>query len=354
MDNKLLDTIGAQFTEAMDAIDPNWKSRSFLVAFSGGADSLALLDLLRSHLDPGQILAACLDHGIREDSKEQTERALKLAFELDVEAISSRIDVPHLAHVRKLGLEEAGRVARYGFLEEIRAQRGLDYIVTGHQGSDVAETIIYKLSKGAGPGALAGIRAKGKGTLASFIRPLLSFSAQEIRKYLSLRGLTYLEDETNRDLKYGRNQVRHKVMKNLEGINPRYVEAFLRASTLAQGEEDLWEWRLAELMEQMVLARTHAAGSYFLLEEEKFLLLHLAEKRRLVGKLLRDVTIKGIINSPFSSLKGAELALGFIDLKKKGGLDLPGGRRIARRGVTLSIGPASRYLLASCQKGSAL
>ena len=124
-----------------------------LVALSGGADSTALLiilcalrPLLGCHVE-----AAHLDHGLRPESAEDALAAAVLCRDLGVPFHGGRADVAHLAQEYSCGVEEAGRRARYAFLEEARISSGADWTLTAHHVGDLAEDVLLRLARGAGP-----------------------------------------------------------------------------------------------------------------------------------------------------------------------------------------------------------
>ena len=232
-----------RFRGAMIALCPGFPEGRYLCAFSGGPDSLALLSLLRETLPQGGLLAAHLDHGLRPGSAEEAEEAAMMADRLGVDCLVEAKDVARLARERGKGLEEAGRFARYDYLSRVLRGWGGDFIVTAHQADDQAETIILKLARGGGPGALAGVPSVS----GQVVRPLLGFSKKELLDYLKARRLDYIEDHSNLDRRFRRNQVRRDILPHLAELNPAYLAALGRAADLASAEEDFWRSRLETL-----------------------------------------------------------------------------------------------------------
>lgn len=281
-------------------------------------------------------MAAHLDHGLRPGSAEEAEEAAMMARQLGVDCLVEARDVARLARERGKGLEEAGRAARYDFLARALSGWGGDYVATAHQADDQAETIILRLARGGGPGALAGIPpASGQ-----VVRPLLGFSKKELLAYLAAKGLRHLEDDSNSDRRFRRNQVRRDVLPRLEALNPAYLAAFGRAAELASAEEDFWRARL-EALEAALVAQDGDGG--FLMEAAGLCALTLAERRRLAGRVLRKVPVPTRAGGEPVSCKTVEDLLGVLAKPGGGGLDLPGGRRAEWRGRFLRVGPASRF-----------
>jgi tRNA(Ile)-lysidine synthase len=207
-----------------------------LVALSGGADSVALLHLLHG-LAPAfsfSLHAAHLDHGMRPESPRDADFVGKLCAELEISLTVERIDIPALAEGRRMGLEETGREARRDFLRRTAAEQGCRVIALGHHRGDQVETFLHRLIRGTALPGLAVMRPKS----GPFIRPLLPFSREQILKYLAGRGLTHIEDASNRDLAFTRNRIRHELIPLLQTFNPRVEEHLARLSGRIALEED--------------------------------------------------------------------------------------------------------------------
>jgi len=209
-----------------------------LVAVSGGPDSVALLAVLHE-LAPqlGITLGiAHLDHGIRGAAAAAGDAALvrDLAVRFGLACHLGAADAPQLATSRGISLEVAARQARYGFLRETAASGGYSCIATGHNLDDQAETVLLALIRGAGLGGLGGIRA----SVAGIVRPLIEVSRAEITDYLAAIGIGFRIDETNADLSYPRNRVRHRLLPLLEQqFNPSIRATLARSAAVVQDED---------------------------------------------------------------------------------------------------------------------
>lgn len=204
---------------------------------SGGADSVALLHTLWS-LAPSlelKLFAAHLNHGIRGASADADEEFVRGLCELyGVPLYRGRADVPSLARSQGQTLEQAGRTARYGFLEEARRYFDADVIAVAHHMDDQAETVLLHLVRGAGLAGLTGMKPK-RGRI---IRPLLSLRRSEIETYLAQEGLAFCTDETNLLRNGMRNRMRLDVIPYLtEYINPETVSALCAAAELLGQDE---------------------------------------------------------------------------------------------------------------------
>jgi tRNA(Ile)-lysidine synthase len=334
-DNAFLSEMETRFKAAMTALSPDYPEGRYLCAFSGGVDSTSLLALLAASAPLERLMAAHLDHGLRPESSAEAQKAALVSKSLGVPCLIEAKNVAALAKERGKGLEEAGRSARYDFLHRALDDWEGDLILTAHQAEDQAETIILKLARGCGPGALAGIPALS-GRVA---RPLLSFTRGDLARYIAERGLSHTEDQSNQDRRFPRNLVRRSVLPLLAELNPGYLSAISRAAELAAGEEDFWRGRLDQLEEALV---TGDGNGGFLLEAAAMGGLTLAELRRLAGRVLRKVNPPGRAGGEPISRRTIEDLLMVLGRPGSGGLDLPGGRRAEWRGRFLRVGPASR------------
>lgn len=178
----------------------------YIVAVSGGVDSMVLLDLLNRQTDL-ELVVAHFDHGIRTDS--DLDRQL-------VQDVANRLGLTFVYEAAKLGpqaSEATARVARYAFLERMRQVHGAKAIVMAHHQDDVLETAILNILRGTG--------RKGLTSLSSWsqvVRPMLHLPKKAIRAYADSQNLKWSEDITNTDEKYLRNYIRHKILPQLDDV----------------------------------------------------------------------------------------------------------------------------------------
>ena len=211
-----------------------------LLAFSGGADSMVLLDMMQKEYPNTPILLAHVNHGIRgmealrdRDFCESVakERGLEIAF-LDV-------DVPTLAKERGQSLEEAAREVRYAFFTDLMREREIPLLLTAHHADDHLETVLFRLSRGTGLSGLCGIapiRSFGEGYL---VRPLLGFTKKEILQYCKEQGLDFVTDSTNADTTYARNRIRADVLPVMEDLYADVSHRAVRMSVEFAEDDDL-------------------------------------------------------------------------------------------------------------------
>jgi tRNA(Ile)-lysidine synthase len=181
----------------------------YILAVSGGVDSMALLDIL-SKLPAIELIVAHFNHGIREDSD---------ADEKLVTETARKYGVPLERGWGRLGpdaSEEQARDARYMFLNAVKAKHGADAIVTAHHQDDLIETAIINLLRGTGPLGLVAMDKNKK-----VIRPLLNTSKKEIIKYARENKITWREDSTNKDPKHLRNYIRLKLLPKVDSASKK-------------------------------------------------------------------------------------------------------------------------------------
>ena len=200
-----------------------------LIALSGGADSTALLLIMK---ELGYMLEAlhCNFHLRGEESNRDQTFVEEFCKEQAVPLFVRHFNTEEVAKKRGISIEMAARDLRYDwFREELKARKATCVAVAHHR-DDQAETLLLNLVRGTGLRGLAGMQAKHDG----IIRPLLCMSRQEILDYLKSRGQSYVTDSTNSERIAERNRIRLDVIPLLQSINPSAVEHLLLASENVQ------------------------------------------------------------------------------------------------------------------------
>ena len=296
-----------------------------LVGVSGGADSLALLyalHTLRNQLDC-QLYVAHLDHGFREDSAADAVYVAEQADQLGIPISSMKIDAPQLMRDQKLSAEVAARRARYQFYECVSERTGATKIALGHHRGDQAETVLMNLLRGAGASGLKGMLPVREG---KFIRPLLTFSRQEIEYFVGHLGLEPRRDATNYQLDYLRNRVRLELIPALERTyNSKIQNVLHQTAELLQAESDYLE-TLAHEAFQACRIESYASDTV-VLDRRLFQEHHLALRRRILRLAVAEVLgeVRDLYFNHF------ELMLNLIDGEApNSALDLPNGGTFRR------------------------
>ena len=198
--------------------------KPIVVAVSGGADSLCLLDMLK---DSGlRLIPAHFDHQLREVSSQQAAQLLSLLSGWGFKCELGSQDVGLFAKTNKMGIEEAARVCRYSFLMDLAEKHGAQAVLTAHHQDDQVETVLMHFLRGSGLNGLSGIRPveflKQFSEKIPLWRPMLNISKDEILAYCAERDIHVLEDETNQDKRFYRNRLRHEVIPLLEQVQPSF------------------------------------------------------------------------------------------------------------------------------------
>ena len=208
-----------------------------VLAVSGGSDSMALLAGVAHLVADGEHTwrptVAHLDHCLRPDSAADAAFVADAAQALDLPVELRRTDVAVLARDEGRSLEDAGRQARYRFLEEVAPPDAL--IATAHTLDDLAETVLLNLIRGAGPTGIAGMPAR-RGRI---VRPLLGERRETLRELLDAAGIAYRDDPSNEDPAFLRNRVRGELLPLLESLREGAVERIGRFAGLAAADDAL-------------------------------------------------------------------------------------------------------------------
>lgn len=198
-----------------------------LVAVSGGADSLCLLDVLMAMREPWGLTveAAHFDHCLRAGSAEDAAFVSAWCRERGVPVSAGAWHQAHEAAGHG-GLEAAAHRARYDFLQAVADERGAHRIAFGHTADDQAETVLMHLLRGSGLRGLVGLAPRN----GKAIRPLLTTSAAETRAWCRFRGIDWREDPTNAEPVAFRNVVRRDLVPVLRRLNPALDRAVSRTT----------------------------------------------------------------------------------------------------------------------------
>jgi len=253
------------------------------VAVSGGPDSVCLLHVLLE-LAPAfdvSLSVAHLNHQLRGAESDEDERF--------VAGLAARVGLPFVRTGTDLAaandnLEQAGRRARRAFFAGLKTDR----IALGHTRDDQAETVLFRLLRGAGLRGLAGIYpvTDDDSDRPSYVRPLIEVTRGEVIEFLRGRGIPWREDSSNLDPRFARNRIRSSLLPELaRDWNPQIGESLAQLATLAHDEERWWRSYLDDLSAGILLAR---AGGIEL-RASTLISLPLAVRRRLVRLAISQV-----------------------------------------------------------------
>lgn len=209
-----------------------------IIGVSGGADSMALIDVLRQLAKKRsyQLVVVHINHGLRGETARNDEVLVSnyckthgLIFEVFHE------DVKSFALKKGLSIEEAGRDIRYTRFNELADLAENSKIVVAHHENDQAETVLHNLMRGAALKGLGGIRPIRE----RICRPFLCVTKSDILAYCEKYQVTYHEDETNQGLDYTRNCIRHQLIPMIESqFNPQIIKQLSAMAEILQEEEN--------------------------------------------------------------------------------------------------------------------
>jgi tRNA(Ile)-lysidine synthase len=228
-------------------------TKTYLVALSGGGDSLALawaasVELPKLSFSVGAVV---VDHQLQEGSTDHAHRAMAAATELGLTPVVLKtVTVEGLG-----GPEEAARTARYRAFAEVLAETGAGGILLGHTEDDQAETVLMGLARGSGPASLKGMSPDD----GIFHRPLLAVSRATLRQALEDVGLSWWDDPQNSDPRFTRVRVRTQVMPLLEdALGPGIASSLARTAELFREDSDALEQLARSVVDRTVVR--HSAG----------------------------------------------------------------------------------------------
>lgn len=297
-------------------------------AVSGGPDSVVMLHALHSRAEELSISLhiAHINHGIRGDqSKVDEEFVCKLAQEFVLPITTTTVDVPRIARERGMGEEEAARQERYKFLHETYTKLNAQKIAVGHSADDRAESVLLNVIRGSGITGLGSIRP----VRGNIVRPLIEATRAEIMEYIEERRLPFRVDETNADVKYSRNRVRHELIPLLQrDYNPRVVESLIRLADIALPEDELLDGQSASVVRSLRLGPG--------LDAVLFARLPIATRRRVIRAEIERC--KG--NLMDVSLEQVDRVIAALGAGSDFTITLPSGKLVANRsGYQFAVRP---------------
>ncbi|MGH1471152.1 MAG: tRNA lysidine(34) synthetase TilS [Cellvibrionaceae bacterium] len=205
----------------------------WVVGLSGGVDSVVLLHSLLSLELATPITAVHVNHGLSEKSKDWQKHCETLCEQWNIRLIVENVDVENQGK----GIEDAARQVRYRVLSKHMSQG--DVLLLGHHQDDQAETLLFRLMRGAGPYGLSAMdecRAFSDGYIA---RPFLSISKTELLDYANQNNLLWMEDESNRENEFDRNYLRNEVMPLLEDRWPNFAKRWQQTAVACQQADQM-------------------------------------------------------------------------------------------------------------------
>lgn len=278
------------------------------IAVSGGIDSMTLLDLLRQECD---FVVLHVEHGIRGEASLGDAAFVEAYCERNgYEFRCFHVDAPAYAAEHGVSLEVAARELRYGVFDRLLAGGEVDVVALAHHADDNAETVLMRFLRGTGTKGLAGIVDR-----AGYIHPLLHRTRAEIERYAREHDLPYTEDESNADLRFTRNFIRHRLLPLIETRFPNVRDTLCRT---------------AERFEEVDRYLADAVTPSFVRGDAVVLpLAALDNSPVLAKKSLAEAAHRAGASHDLGH-RNLEALRGLNDLPNGSGIDLPGGFRATR------------------------
>jgi tRNA(Ile)-lysidine synthase len=200
---------------------PELLTTRFLIAISGGLDSVVLAHLCHSlHLNFG--LSHCNFQLRGLDSTRDAEFVKSLSISLECDFFIKTFQTESIAKKSKSSIQLTARKLRYDWFQELIETTSHNFLLTAHHLNDNLETFIINLSRSTGLKGLTGIPQRN----GYILRPLLKFSKAELKEYAIKNNIYWREDQSNASTKYLRNEIRHKIVPSLVELNPQFLDSF--------------------------------------------------------------------------------------------------------------------------------
>ncbi len=327
MSTKSFDAVLNSIYETVKRYDMLSGVKNVLVGFSGGADSTALLHFLYFFASEKNkrfnVEAVHVNHGLRGKESERDECFVKeFCKRLGIKLIVKKIDIAKFSENNKIGIEEAGRKARYDIFSSIieeKLQYGSAKIATAHTLSDSCETLIFNLARGTSLKGLCGIPP----VRGNIVRPFIGITREDVEVYCKFNNLDYVNDSTNFKKDYTRNKIRLDIIPKLKEINKNFERTLGKnLSTLSTEEGYLGH----VVDEEFNLLKCGNECEY---DAKKIINLPCAIRNRIIAKIIK------ISSGAVPEQKYVELT----NLLLKGGreVNLPGNKKLSCENGILKV-----------------
>ena len=303
-----------------------------VVGVSGGADSMALLFVLKEIRDKKYpdlpILCAHVHRGIRKEADADEKTVRDFCERLEIPFFSKHLDIPKIAENRGLSLETAGRIERYAYFQSLSEEYGT--IAVAHHMEDQAESVAMHIFRGSGMEGLSGIRPKN----GNIIHPFLCLRKEDILKFCEEKDIPYCHDISNDDPSYDRNFFRHEVFPKIEeGTKRDPVAALVGLSERTREENDYLDELAGKALRDALSSGEDGEDAISV------------EEVRKIPEALRRRALRLFAISCFGDVVDLEevhyKAILSLCEKNEGTayIDLPGDRRAAREGGKIRFLP---------------
>jgi tRNA(Ile)-lysidine synthase len=237
----------SSFRKQLENLIQQPENRTYLLAVSGGADSMVLASLFRDLRDQKQypgysFQIAHINYKLRGEDSDLDQKVVqdfceKNHIKFHLYEVSEKDKKPENS------IQLWARELRYAFFKEIQKKEKLEFLVTAHHLNDQLETFIINLSKAAGINGLSGIPASDN----NILRPLLQFSKQEIYEYAEDNIIEFREDLSNKKSDYLRNKIRNEIVPKLQETNDHFLENFQKSNSYLNQTKDFVQKQILEI-----------------------------------------------------------------------------------------------------------
>jgi tRNA(Ile)-lysidine synthase len=285
------------------------KNQIIVVGVSGGQDSCVLLNLLVKSKLNLKIQVCHFNHMLRKNSSDLDESFVKdICSKHSLPFYFKKFNILRASKFLKKGVEETGRLYRKKFFEKIATKTGSTIIALGHHNNDQIETFLMRLIRGSSP--------KGLSSMSIFdglyFRPLLEISKKDIREYAEEQNIPWVEDQTNKDEKYTRNNIRKNLVLPIFKMNPNFAET-IKTTLEHISHQNAFVADRIQLLEGKLIKSIDSND--FIIPLKKFNKLSLFEKRELLycflnKRVRKDVFVSFKNINDLVSLASADSASG--------------------------------------------
>jgi tRNA(Ile)-lysidine synthase len=246
------------------------KNRKYLLAVSGGVDSMVLLYLF-SHYKLIFSVVHCNFQLRGRESDQEEELVKSVCQRFNIELFTKRFNTLAVKKNQE-STEMTARNLRYDYFQQLLLSHPFDYLVTAHHLNDQVETFFINLLRGAGLKGLSGMQPIN----GQILRPLLSFFRKEILNFAQENSLVWREDSSNQSTDYLRNKLRHKVVPELEKISPSFLRQVEKSMKILRSSCNFITKKTEELQTQILVSQTGSQSIFSLkkLQDTDFVLAY--------------------------------------------------------------------------------
>lgn len=309
------------------------KSGHYIVAVSGGVDSVTLLHLLATQPDHNlRLRVAHVNHGLRPDAASDERFVRELAAAYGLPFYSTQLELGQAS-------EAAAREARYNYLFDLMKSHGAQGIITAHHGDDQVETSVFNTLRGSGRHGQAASLERQR-----ILRPLLNLKKAELYDYAKARGLAWREDPTNQDTAISRNFIRHELLGQAPAYSERHAQLMAKQQELNRVldqklRRSFYDFKTARGLE---IPRSWLAAASW---HQAAMLFHFALRQLVPAKEFSHVQIEELVRLAKTAPAGSQVSLPG-SLKLQVGYD--------KVGINVDAGQTEPQIMVELQPGTSL